>query len=162
MKFLIEIPDNEVRKGKAPAGVAARLQEFLRDEAPIPSHLTVTALTDLRVAVTVVEGAVESIHCSSQLAGIEMVVVDHDTLKHSDGLDVEERDEVQLRETEGLVEQGFATARSRQFLNRYRHFNCPVQPDIEWVDQWSCACNDRCPACNAEIEPYASEELPPA
>ena len=29
----------------------------------------------------------------------------------------------------------------------------------EWSDVWSCQCNDRCPKCNREIEPYASEDL---
>ena len=29
----------------------------------------------------------------------------------------------------------------------------------EWQDEWDCLCNDRCPKCNAEIEPYAHEEL---
>jgi uncharacterized protein with PIN domain len=38
------------------------------------------------------------------------------------------------------------------FVNHYRHCG------QEWSDEWSCACNDRCPVCNAEIEPYESEE----
>jgi hypothetical protein len=41
----------------------------------------------------------------------------------------------------------------RRFLNRYRHC-CR-----EWEDRWSCACNDHCPICGKEIEPYASEEI---
>ena len=28
----------------------------------------------------------------------------------------------------------------------------------EWEDYWSCACDDRCPRCNAEIEPYKYKE----
>lgn len=40
-----------------------------------------------------------------------------------------------------------------RFLNQYRH--C----DVEWDDVWPCSCNDRCPVCNKEIEPYRSEEL---
>lgn len=28
----------------------------------------------------------------------------------------------------------------------------------EWDDTWCCACNDKCPSCNAEIEPYKVEE----
>lgn len=28
-----------------------------------------------------------------------------------------------------------------------------------WTDEWSCACNDRCPSCNAEIESYEDEDL---
>ena len=41
------------------------------------------------------------------------------------------------------------------FLNHYR---CPDCKE-EWEDEWDCMCNDRCPVCNAEIEPYSSEEL---
>lgn len=36
------------------------------------------------------------------------------------------------------------------FINYYRH--C----DTEWQDRWSCQCNDRCPVCGGEIEPYHS------
>ncbi|WP_285905148.1 hypothetical protein [Pseudodesulfovibrio pelocollis] len=28
-----------------------------------------------------------------------------------------------------------------------------------WEDEWSCMCNDRCPECRLEIEPYDSEDL---
>lgn len=42
------------------------------------------------------------------------------------------------------------------YLNHYR---CPC--GAEWEDSWSCTCNDRCPDCNKEIEPYESEELSP-
>lgn len=48
--------------------------------------------------------------------------------------------------------------RETGYINRYQHLDCPQQPGIKWSDQWSCACNDRCPACRAEIEPYLSEE----
>lgn len=50
----------------------------------------------------------------------------------------------------------------RQFLNHYR---CPGDLEyrkqhepLEWSDTWSCMCNDKCPECNAEIEPYESED----
>ena len=39
-----------------------------------------------------------------------------------------------------------------RFLNQYR---CPYC-QTEWEDVWDCACNDRCPDCNKEIEPYES------
>ncbi len=39
------------------------------------------------------------------------------------------------------------------FLNRY-HCSCGEK----WEDRWSCACNDRCPSCNLEIEPLESIE----
>lgn len=28
-----------------------------------------------------------------------------------------------------------------------------------WIDTWSCMCNDRCPVCNKEIEPYFSRDM---
>ena len=41
----------------------------------------------------------------------------------------------------------------------YRNFyRCP-DDGTEWQDEWSCMCDDRCPVCNAEIEPYESEDL---
>ena len=43
----------------------------------------------------------------------------------------------------------------QKFRNHYR---CP-HDGTQWTDSWSCMCNDRCPVCHAEIEPYASEEL---
>jgi hypothetical protein len=46
-------------------------------------------------------------------------------------------------------------ATSSLFLNHYHCDAC----DIEWDDEWSCACNDHCPSCNAEIEPYESEDV---
>lgn len=39
------------------------------------------------------------------------------------------------------------------YQNHYAH--C----DQQWTDQWSCMCNDRCPVCNAEIEPFCSDDL---
>lgn len=41
--------------------------------------------------------------------------------------------------------------------HRYRNYyeHC----DTQWDDTWSCMCNDRCPVCNKEIEPYKSEDL---
>jgi len=32
------------------------------------------------------------------------------------------------------------------------YFHCGT----EWTDDWDCMCNDRCPVCNGEIEPYYS------
>lgn len=29
----------------------------------------------------------------------------------------------------------------------------------EWVDYWSCDCNDKCPICNKEIEPASVTDL---
>lgn len=41
-----------------------------------------------------------------------------------------------------------------RYTNFYRHEEC----NAEWEDNWSCMCNDKCPECNAEIEPYQSRE----
>jgi len=38
------------------------------------------------------------------------------------------------------------------------YYRCP-NDGTEWKDEWSCMCNDRCPECNAEIEPYDSKEV---
>ena len=44
----------------------------------------------------------------------------------------------------------------RQFINYYR---CPYD-GTEWVDVWSCCCNDMCPKCRTkDIEPYKSEDV---
>lgn len=40
-----------------------------------------------------------------------------------------------------------------KYLNLYR---CVC--GHEWKDTWDCVCNDRCPMCNTEIEPYESED----
>jgi len=42
-----------------------------------------------------------------------------------------------------------------KYKNYYRCPSC----DAEWEDVWTCCCNDRCPVCNKEIEPYNSEEF---
>ncbi len=39
------------------------------------------------------------------------------------------------------------------YENTYRH--C----DIEWCQEAECMCNDRCPICNKEIEPYKTREI---
>ena len=39
-----------------------------------------------------------------------------------------------------------------RYLNQYR---CPYC-QTEWEDSLDCSCNDRCPDCNKEIEPYES------
>jgi predicted Zn-ribbon and HTH transcriptional regulator len=41
------------------------------------------------------------------------------------------------------------------FLNCYECSECGTR----WTDVWSCMCNDRCPKCSCEIEPYDSVEI---
>lgn len=36
------------------------------------------------------------------------------------------------------------------------HYLCPCGE--EWEDEWDCQCNDRCPSCNKEVEPYISDD----
>jgi hypothetical protein len=44
----------------------------------------------------------------------------------------------------------------QKYINYYR---CPYD-GTEWVDVWSCCCNDGCPKCGTkDIEPYKSEEV---
>ena len=42
---------------------------------------------------------------------------------------------------------------------RFRnYYQCPYDR-AKWDDEWTCTCNDRCPVCNAEIEPHFSEDI---
>lgn len=41
------------------------------------------------------------------------------------------------------------------YLKYYKHSECGTV----WTDKWSCACNDHCPECDAEIEPYRWKDL---
>ena len=41
----------------------------------------------------------------------------------------------------------------------YRKFYRCSECGEEWEDEWDCLCNDRCPQCNAEIEPHAHEVI---
>lgn len=41
------------------------------------------------------------------------------------------------------------------FRNKYRCREC----DVEWTDEWSCACDDTCPQCDVSLPPVESELL---
>lgn len=41
---------------------------------------------------------------------------------------------------------------STRYVNFYHCDKC----DVDWESIWSCMCNDRCPYCRTEIEPYQS------
>jgi hypothetical protein len=41
------------------------------------------------------------------------------------------------------------------YLKYYECSECSTK----WTDEWSCTCNDRCPNCRAETEPYDDEDL---
>src|SRR5580704_17446509 len=38
-----------------------------------------------------------------------------------------------------------------------KHHTCPC--GTNWWDEWDCLCNDRCAACDAEIEPEEHEAI---
>jgi hypothetical protein len=42
-----------------------------------------------------------------------------------------------------------------RFENYYQHEEC----ETSWQDSHSCSCDDRCPCCNAEIEPHTSDAV---
>jgi hypothetical protein len=42
------------------------------------------------------------------------------------------------------------------WFNKY--YRC-TECETEWQDQWSSLCNDRCPKCQTEIEPYDFAEV---
>lgn len=38
------------------------------------------------------------------------------------------------------------------------YYYCPSDKTM-WKGDWSCMCNDRCPTCGTEVEPYESEDI---
>lgn len=38
-----------------------------------------------------------------------------------------------------------------------KQYHCE-ECNTSWEDTWTCACNDRCPSCDAEIEPEDYQE----
>ena len=53
---------------------------------------------------------------------------------------------------EELLEEETTEENENAWVNHYFHH------DQQWDDTWSCQCNDECPVCHREIEPYASTE----
>lgn len=47
-------------------------------------------------------------------------------------------------------------AADKRLFNNFYH--CPVC-DEKWEDEWDSTCNDHCPGCDAEIEPYHSDRV---
>ena len=42
----------------------------------------------------------------------------------------------------------------KRFTNFYQCSEC----NYDWSTEWSCACDDRCPACDTSISPFHSED----
>lgn len=55
---------------------------------------------------------------------------------------------------DGCVVPG-TTEQPSQFRNHYHCPNC----DARWDDDWSCACDDRCPQCDLSVSPCLTEDL---
>jgi len=45
-------------------------------------------------------------------------------------------------------------------MNYLNYYHCP-NCGSRWEDTADCTCNDRCPGCNTEIEPYSSADISP-
>lgn len=41
----------------------------------------------------------------------------------------------------------------------YRNFYECSECSTRWTDEWDCQCDDRCPICNAQIQPHDSVEI---
>lgn len=39
-----------------------------------------------------------------------------------------------------------------------KSYICP-RCSTEWIDEWSCTCNDRCPSCHLESSPVSWRDL---
>lgn len=47
----------------------------------------------------------------------------------------------------------------KNFNNKWLRLYYRCDCGEEWEDEWDCACNDLCPSCNKEIEPYYCDEV---
>ena len=53
------------------------------------------------------------------------------------------------------------TSAAEEVAMLYRNFYECGECGTSWTDVWNCMCNDRCPKCNVEVEPYHSVEIGP-
>lgn len=55
-----------------------------------------------------------------------------------------------------------AIEEAKQALNiedRFRNYYQCESCDTEWIDYWSCGCDDDCPNCGLTMSPYDSVDL---
>jgi hypothetical protein len=72
--------------------------------------------------------------------------------------DVSEMDNDEINELCESLNVDFEIKEGEEDQGRYtNHYLCP-NDNTRWDDDWSSTCNDRCPDCDAEIEPYASTD----
>ena len=51
-------------------------------------------------------------------------------------------------------------AELREEILRFRNYYLCPECKAEWVDEWSCTCDDECPACGcSDISPVYSEDI---
>jgi len=58
-----------------------------------------------------------------------------------------------IRKTISIV-----SAKTQENLKFRNHYRCP-HDQTKWIDDWNHICNDRCPNCDRETEPYLSEDI---
>jgi hypothetical protein len=71
--------------------------------------------------------------------------------------DVSEMDDNEIDELCESLNMDFEVEEEEDKDRYTNHYLCP-NDSTRWDDNWSCMCNDRCPNCDAEIEPYASTD----
>jgi hypothetical protein len=52
----------------------------------------------------------------------------------------------------------FGPTNSRTEYSFRNYYQCP-NDGTTWHDDWNCMCDDRCPTCDMEVEPYESEDI---
>jgi rubrerythrin len=65
-----------------------------------------------------------------------------------------------LREHFADLDRALAIEAAVKALNIERRFTNLYQCEVcnyDWRMEWSCACDDRCPACDASTSPFHSE-----
>ena len=51
------------------------------------------------------------------------------------------------------------TSMDAEVQTLYRNFYECSECGTKWTDEWDCMCNDCCPKCSCEIEPFDSVEM---
>lgn len=75
---------------------------------------------------------------------------------HPKDFDGDCRDNENRFTVEQLIEKHGELWLEVQYWNYYHCEYCLT----DWEDTWTCQCNDECPGCGKEIEPYNSVEIP--
>lgn len=120
----------------------------------------------VRIVVEMMGGTIETIKHDDPTVDLDVIFTENG--KYSDREEETEIDEDTFLYTwEGStadrerVNQVFEIAEKARLkddeLVFRNYYKCPYDGH-EWVMDWPNPCNDRCPICNREIEPYKTEE----